>query len=98
MGIPVPAGENVIDLKFFPHRMGWGILLSFAGLCGLILMHVLAAYIAAVLKQNREEEEADLGFAVSDPRVRDDYDGLDPDFAASLESLKQESKNFDFNN
>jgi len=90
MAVVVPAGNNTIELKFFPHRMPLGIILSLVGLVGFVLMLLMEYFITHV---KRELNEADDGTLITPVVVRkDDYDGFDPDYI----NLDSDYDDFDF--
>ncbi|MCL2035903.1 MAG: YfhO family protein [Oscillospiraceae bacterium] len=80
IAISVPAGENVVEMKFFPNRMPSGILLTFAGIAGLIVLNMFMARLE-LREQMRvrlaAKSKKKLVRVVSD--VRDVYDESDYD-------------------
>jgi uncharacterized membrane protein YfhO len=50
LAVDAPAGENVIELRFFPHLMPFGIVLSIAGVIGLLLIGLV---MKAMSKESR---------------------------------------------
>jgi uncharacterized membrane protein YfhO len=90
MAIRVPAGNHQIELKFFPHRMQFGLILTFIGFAGLFIMSFFARLIRS------DELEAVLATPSQDELskdVKDDYDGFDPDY---IHIETEEYEDFDF--
>lgn len=69
MGIKVPAGTNVIELKFFPNYMPLGIFLSFVGIGGVAALWYFMPQWQA--KRRRKDELI---------ATTDDYEGFDSDY------------------
>jgi len=97
IAITVPAGENTIDLKFFPNYMPFGIVLFFVGIGGFIGLNLF-------LTKYKEREQAILERQTGSKsrgrkrksralmNVRDEYDGYDPDYM----DIDPEDDDFDF--
>ncbi|MCL1789347.1 MAG: hypothetical protein FWG33_03235, partial [Oscillospiraceae bacterium] len=83
MGIMVPSGSHTIELSFFPNYMPLGILLTFVGLGGFVLLWYVIPKTrigrGKVLEQGGED---------------DDYNGFDDDYV-NLDS-ESEYDDFDF--
>jgi uncharacterized membrane protein YfhO len=90
IAIPVEAGDVVIDLKFFPHRMDIGILLTFAGIGGIVGLHFLMSKVLMNerAKSRRTSKRSRLRAAVE----RDEYDGFDSDYI----NVEPDEEEFDF--
>jgi len=77
MAVHVPAGNGVVDLKFFPYRMPLGIALSLAGLFGMFVLGVvLTKWKTSVSEKSESASEK----VVTDINNTDDYDGFDSDY------------------
>jgi uncharacterized membrane protein YfhO len=96
IAVMVPAGENTIELKFFPHRMRLGILLTLAGIAGLIFLNYLMKRHeqkeAALAARARGSKKKKTASAIIATRVKDEYDGFDPDYV----NIDLEDDDFDF--
>ncbi|MCL1903007.1 MAG: YfhO family protein [Oscillospiraceae bacterium] len=88
MGVMMPAGYNTIEFKFFPNRMPLGILLSFVGAGGLVLLWYL------IEKRNNMKKIKVNGKLLETAEEDDDYHGFDSDYI-NIES-ESEYEDFDF--
>jgi hypothetical protein len=86
IAIRVPAGENRIDMKFFPNYMPLGLILMFLGIAGYIGLNIFmgkyAAREKAILERqagSKSRSKKRRGVRLVN-QVRDEYDGYDPDY------------------
>jgi uncharacterized membrane protein YfhO len=74
MAVNVPAGNAVIELKFFPNRLPMGICLTISGIGCLFALH----YILKLKKPLEDSAE-----------LKDDYDGFDSDYV-NVDEVREE--------
>jgi uncharacterized membrane protein YfhO len=83
IGFLVPAGENVIELRFFPNHMPFGIALTFAGIAGFVLLIVVTGML-------RKRGQPELAAADIDGEIRLDAED-DNDLTLRLDSSEPRS-------